>query len=630
MSNIRILPENLANQIAAGEVIERPASVVKELVENAIDAGATQISVQVEGNGTRLIRVIDNGIGMDQDDLLLSLERHATSKIRSIEELGAIRSLGFRGEALPSIASVSRLRITSRLKGQPLGAQVDVRFGRLVKVHDMGCSPGTTFEISDLFGNVPARKKFLKTAKTELSHVEEVIKNYALVTPDLGVSYTVNGKEVWQVPAAVDTPRQRAERMVGRGAVSLIEISGNEKGMGDDGQIIIAGYLVPPDAVVAASARLRSFVNGRMVRDRMINHAVGEGLQNYLMKGHRPVGVFFISVHPGTVDVNVHPTKQEVRFHNSSLVHDAISRAVSQAMAGYQRELKGEIFTPSSVQNDGGADHSAYPLNDAPVGFAVAESVALFKSKKDVRANSCYIPQKSAPVSQLPDEDNKPEDISGICISPSSSGEDVSVGSAVDLVKGEAAVGPLHYIGQVLATYLLCESDQGLLVIDQHAAHERLLFEKLKKQFVARKVSRQALLFPKVIECSLEEVGVLQRYSEDIEALGLDLQDFGDNSYVIKAVPAILGKSSPEEIMAGIFARFSKEASAKGGVRAEGVLADMACKSAIKAGQQLSAKEAEALLEQMIAADIFSHCPHGRPVVKRFSELDIKKWFYRG
>ncbi|HIJ79871.1 MAG: DNA mismatch repair endonuclease MutL, partial [Desulfobulbaceae bacterium] len=374
--------------------------------------------------------------------------------------------------------------------------------------------------------------------------------------------------------------------------------------------------LVPPDAEVAASARLRTFVNGRMVRDRMITHGVGEGLHNYLMKGHRPVGVFFISVPPETVDVNVHPTKQEVRFHNSRLVHDAIAAAVSQAMAAYQQRLKGEIFTPASVKKDiMPLAPSAYPVDDALVKPVTAEPVSLFKSRAVVDINPALPNKERAPLAS-PSEASAP-----------------SAGLAPPVIEDEAdktTLAPLRYIGQVLATYLLCESEQGMLAIDQHAAHERLLFENLKKQFAAGKVARQALLFPKVFECSLDEVAILRRYGDEIEALGLDLEDFGDSSYVIKAVPAILGKSSPEEILAGIFARFAKEAQGQAGVRAEGVLADMACKSAIKAGRQLSAREAEALIEQMMAADIFSHCPHGRPVVKRFSEQDLKKWFYRG
>lgn len=620
MSNIRILPETLANQIAAGEVIERPASVVKELVENGIDAGASRISIQIEGNGTRLIRVIDNGRGMDQDDVLLSLERHATSKIASIEELGAIRSLGFRGEAVPSIASVCRLRIISRLGSEPLGTQVDVRFGKLVKVHDMGCSPGTTFEVADLFGNVPARKKFLKSTKTELAHIEEVVRNYALVCPDIGFSYLVGGKAVFELPVASSGPAERVEQVLGRNKSPLISIA--EQGPEEIG---IAGFLVPPDAEVAAAARLRTFVNGRMVRDRMIGHAVAEGLQNYLMRGRRPVGVFYLTVPPESVDVNVHPTKQEVRFHRGNVVHDAIARAVRAAMTDYQAKLREDIFRPKPAPAQVAIPPEPRPQEYAPgksPGQTLREPAPLFAAESAVRPE----------VVPAVERGNAPRPAADAALPAAGSAPErpLAPGGQAGAVSEGQSLGFVRYLGQVLNTYLLCETDHGLLAIDQHAAHERLLFENLKRQFAARTVARQSLLFPKVVECSLEEIQILEQYGDEIGALGLAIEDFGGGSFVIKAVPAIVGRSAPEEILAGVLARFSEDTSRREGVRAEAVLSDMACKAAIKAGQSLEAAEVEALLAEMMGADIFSHCPHGRPVAKQFLGSDIKKWFYRG
>ncbi|MDT8335487.1 MAG: DNA mismatch repair endonuclease MutL, partial [Desulfurivibrionaceae bacterium] len=308
MSQIRILPENLANQIAAGEVVERPASVVKELVENSIDAGAAGLTVQVEGAGASLIRVIDDGRGMDQDDILLSLERHATSKLINVAQLNEIMTLGFRGEAVPSIASVSRLSITSRPLGAELGARVEVRFGKVVKVHEMGCRVGTVVEMRDLFGNVPARKKFLKTPRTELSHIEEVLRGYALARPELALDYFVNGREILAVPPVVGGGlEQRLKNLLGcdsRRSLATVGPASAENG------VKISGFLLPPDYFPSQSANLRAFVNGRPVRDRLITHAVAEGLRNFLMKGRRPAGVLFVDLPPAAVDVNVHPAKQ--------------------------------------------------------------------------------------------------------------------------------------------------------------------------------------------------------------------------------------------------------------------------------------------------------------------------------
>ena len=611
MSRIRILPENLANQIAAGEVVERPASVVKELLENAIDAGATQIGIQVEGDGTRLIRVIDDGSGMDQDDVLLCLERHATSKIASLAELGAIRSLGFRGEAVPSIASVSRVRITSRPLVQELGTQVDLRFGKVLKVHEMGGSPGTSFEVTDLFGNVPARKKFLKSTRTELAHIEEVVKNYALARPELGFSFAVDGRELLRLPSRLDTPRSRAERIFGKGGGALVEV---ERQAQDETEPGVWGYLLPPDAPVAG--RLRIFVNGRAIHDRLVTHAVNEGLQNYLMRGRGVGGVIFLDLPLASVDVNVHPTKQEVRFHKPSSVHQAVVAAVQAAMADHQQALKKEIFQVPVLGQDREQDKAISAKAYAPVlaipAPAAQEPLPLFATA------GVAVPPVLQPT---PDKGFFPE---GNCAAEQP--QPLAAGGE----ERAPALGGLRYLGQVLDTYLLCATENGLLAVDQHAAHERLLFETLKRQFANKKIARQTLLFPKVMECSLEELQILKQYAEEIRALGVEIEDFGGSSQVVKAVPAVLGRSSVEEVMAGIFARFGESGSGRSGVRAEEVLSDMACKAAIKAGQRLTATEAEALLGEMQRAEVFSHCPHGRPVAKNFTSHDIKKWFYRG
>ncbi|MEW6594088.1 MAG: DNA mismatch repair endonuclease MutL [Thermodesulfobacteriota bacterium] len=605
MSAIRILPEQLANQIAAGEVVERPASVVKELLENALDAGASQVTVQVEGNGTRLIRVIDDGRGMDHDDVLLSLERHATSKLTSAEQLHAITSLGFRGEAIPSIASVSRLTITSRQAESPLGTVAEVRHGTVVRVHEAGGAPGTTMEVRDLFGNVPARRKFLKSTATELSHIEETVKNYGLVRPEVGVNYTVDDRTVLQWPAGVDTLEGRTlrllDRRAGQGALLAVEGKGGADGLA------ITGYLLAPEEAPATGARLRIFVNGRVVKDRMIAHAVAEGLHNFLLVGRSPAGVLLLSIAPETVDVNVHPTKQEVRFRNGQAVHQAVASAVLESVVRFQEARKESLFGRATPPRPAPSP----PPRPSVSVTQVREPQPLFQSK---------------PPARMVREEQ--EDV--VCsLTPRFTQPHASepMAEAVEAPVQPATSSPLRLLGQVAECYLLCESEGGLLVVDQHAAHERLLFEELRQRYNAGNVARQQLLFPKVLECTLQERQILEENGPELQRLGLEVEPFGGDSFVVKAVPAIMGTTPPEEVVAAILTQLGEEG--RGSQRVEAVLASMACKAAVKAGQRLTPQEMEHLLRQMQEADIFSHCPHGRPVARRFTPDDLKKWFHR-
>lgn len=645
MSKIKILPEKLANQIAAGEVVERPASVVKELVENAIDANASHISVQVEGAGARLIRVIDDGEGMDQDDVLLCLERHATSKIIEEQQLGAIETLGFRGEAISSIASVSRLSITSRRSADTLGTKADVRFGQVMKVHETGCGHGTIMEVRDLFGNVPARKKFLKSAKTELFHVEEFVKNYGLVRPGLGVTYTINGKEVFNWPGQVDTLESRLKRLVGRHApLQLIAVDSALTGNDDQGRMRVFGYLFPLDYSSGISSRLRLFINGRVIRDRMISHAVAEGLHGFLMKGRRPVGAVFVEIDPASVDVNVHPAKQEIRFHKSNMAHQLIVQAVSQAMDRYQQEFKHSVFGPPKSSLQGNAvELNAVAHDEGGVKKSTFESLTkeptpLFATQTSAKKDNSFLPKITASVSEglsVPKPSGPPLLFVDECFQSSTdsvSNNESLPSEAIGRSFQTIDAGPLKPIGQALDSFIICEGAHGLVVIDQHAAHERLLFEKIKKQFAEQGIVRQSLLFPKVVEVSASEESVLRKYGREISCLGIDIREFGGNSFVVKAIPALMAGIPPEEIMAGIFEQFAsgpRETKLSDARRLENVFASMACKAAIKAGHSLKLEEIAQLLREMQEADTFSHCPHGRPVAKSFSGDDIKRWFYR-
>lgn len=620
MSEIKILPEDLANKIAAGEVVERPASVVKEFIENGIDANACNIIVEVEGGGTRLLRVIDDGVGMDSDDVLLCLERHATSKLKDAADLNAITTLGFRGEAVPSIASVSRLVITSKRPGAEFGTLAEVRYGQVRKVHEMGCSQGTVMEIRDLFGNVPARRKFLKTKRTELSHVEEVVICAALAHPEVGFRYYSDGQEVLSFAEGDSLEGRVAAILKQRRRGSLLEIAWQQHGA--DGEIAVHGWLLSPDETVGPAARLRLFVLGRPVRDRMISHAVNEGAHGFYMKGRRPAGVIMVSTPPGEVDVNVHPTKQEIRFHRSNVIHQAVVDAVRTGLEKYQDQVKKSLF--GAVQSRSVRPVSCRtrePLPNVPI--QQPSPAALFPpSQRGLAVSSDECGQGEANL------------VSGSHPRSSSAQNIPDFDEQSEVAKGETtlnpALGHITYIGQYQQSYILCASSEGLVVIDQHAAHERLLFEKLKKQLASHGVARQSLLFPEMVECTSAQAQALLKNHDEIVEMGLEIAEFGGETFVIKSVPSLLAQLGPLEIFTGILEKYvAPDLSTSRATRIEDILATMACKAAVKANHSLLPEEGAALVGQMLAADVFSHCPHGRPVYRLFSPDEVKKWFKR-
>ncbi len=620
MSLIKILPEDLANKIAAGEVIERPASVVKEFVENGLDAQARHITVEVEGGGTRLLRVIDDGVGMDADDVLLCLERHATSKVKEAADLHLITTLGFRGEAVPSIASVSRLVILSKREGAALGTLAEVRYGQVRKVHEMGGSQGTVMEVRDLFGNVPARRKFLKTKRTELAHIEEVVLCAALASPEVGFRLQVDGRQALSF-AAGDTLGQRLAAILGlKDTSSLLEIAWQQD---KEGEVAVHGWLLSPDKIVGPAARLRLFVLGRPVRDRMINHAVSEGAHGYFMKGRRPAGVLMVSAPLAEVDVNVHPTKQEIRFQRANLIHQAVAQAVRKGLESYQGQVKKALlgsFEPAPARQ-GAALRISEPCPASPTRPLQPASLYPLPAEKQAA-----IPGNSCPAEVVLRADYQPtpgagQGVQQQCRPPEAKERALS---------SPEGLGHISYIGQFQESYLLCASSAGLVIIDQHAAHERLLFEKLKKQLARQAVARQILLFPEMVECTPAQAHALQRYHDEISEMGLEIAGFGGESFVIKAVPSLLAHLGPVEVFTGIVERYvAPELSSSRARRLEDILATMACKGAVKAHHALWPEEGGALVEQMLAADVFSHCPHGRPVYRLFSADEVKKWFKR-
>ena len=619
MSKIRVLPEQLANRIAAGEVVERPASVVKELLENSLDAGADRIEIEIEGGGTRLIRVIDNGEGMDEDDVLLCLERHGTSKIRDDQDLEAISSLGFRGEAIPSISSVSRMTITSRQRSAALGTTAILNYGKLYKIHETGCTRGTVFEIRNLFGNTPARRKFLRTNRTEIGHIDELVKNYALAAPEVSFLLRIDDRQTLHLDSAQNLAQRLATVLHYSG--DFIEISHTEPGTTLPK---LSGYLIPPDHPLKGSARIKLLVNGRSVKDRMLAHGVAEGLRGFLMKGRSPSGLLHLHLSPAEVDVNVHPTKQEVRFRRSRDIHQLIVQAIQQAMHGYQQTLKSVFFTPSSaVPSHSPSSTKAQPYTPPPA----SPPQAGIRSEKQTYLQSAVTPQGAAPATAEPLAPPSPH-IKEQKHTPIQTQKTPAPQSI--LSRRESQGHGLKIIGQYDNLYIFCQSSEGLLVIDQHAAHERLLFEKLKEQFLKGAITRQTLLFPETVELSLADIRKVEQYGEEIDKMGFSVREFGGNAYVISAVPALGSHISPVKLFLDILEQFGSSSSSKQqGSFLEDILASMACKAAVKAGDSLPHEEIEALLNTMAKADLFSHCPHGRPVLKTFSHGDIKKWFHR-
>ena len=609
MAKIRILPEHLANQIAAGEVVERPASVVKELVENSLDAGADRIEVEIEGSGTRLIRVVDNGEGMDEDDVLMCFERHGTSKIARDDSVFEVKSLGFRGEAIPSIASVSTMNVVSRRRQDELGTAAFSSFGSIKKVHETGTTVGTAIEVKNLFGNTPARKKFLRTARTELSHIDDTVKSYALANPEVAFSLKVNGRQSFYFDQDHDQTRRLSHLLKYSGTFLKVD-SGPP---GPDG-IRVSGLLVPPESTQPVAGRLRLFVNNRVIKDRLLAHAVNEGLRSFMLKGRYPAGIIKVDLPPGSVDVNVHPAKHEVRFKDSRSIHRIVSETVRQTMLETQQPLREHIFSgtvpsePPRPTGEAEPMQTAHAQNDPhPPHPAHQESIYRLSSSPP----STFELAEETQNQSLPVQNAAPEAVPAEQASPAVQVENLVV------------VGSFHDL------YIFCRNGDNLIVIDQHAAHERLLYEDLKKQYLQGRIATQNLLFPVTLELTVYQSQLVESNLEALEAMGFSVRDFGATTWVLSGVPALAGSTSPQELFLDILERFGSESGSHGTDRLEHILSTMACKAAVKSGDVLSGEEIKALLKRMVRADLFSHCPHGRPVVKVFNPVEIKKWFHR-
>lgn len=572
MARIRRLSADLANQIAAGEVVERPASVVKELVENALDARATRVHVEIEQGGLALVRVTDDGIGMDAQDALLALERHATSKIAEEGDLFRLQTFGFRGEALPSIASVAKLRLLTRSQGSAEATEVVVEGGGSPRVGPVGAAEGTSVEARDLFFNVPARRKFLKTTGTEAAHISEVVLLAALSRPDASFFLVRDGRlaREW---LRVATRRERAAQ--------AMEGESLEMCLGERGPLRIEAHLAPPERARAGAVALHLLVNGRPIRDRQLARAVAQAYGSVLEPGRYPVGVVYVDVPPVQVDVNVHPQKSEVRFADARALFDAVTRELHQSLA--------RAFSLPALGGSRTASADPWrlaPAIDSPAPSSLGERQTL--------------PSPSSPRGPAEGE------------------------TTDGLFRSTRFYASLEFLAQVRATFLVCSGRDGLYILDQHAAAERVTFHKLRSAFASRSMAMQRLLLPEVIELNPTEMTLIEERAGDIATLGIEMRAVGPNAVAVHAVPMLLARAAPARIARDAVAELALASRRPFGEAADLVLATMACHGSIRAGDSVSHEEAVALMKALDDVDFAGHCPHGRPVVTRvgFDELE--------
>ncbi|HUT54660.1 MAG TPA: DNA mismatch repair endonuclease MutL [bacterium] len=613
-TKIKLLPEQVANQIAAGEVVDRPASVVKELIENSLDAGARRLMVEIEQGGRRLVRVADDGDGMGREDALLCLERHATSKIRRLADLFSIGTLGFRGEALPSIASVSDLTLVTREEDALAGVKVVVEAGVIKDVADAGVPRGTEVTVRRLFFNVPARRKFLKSVETEFSHVTTLVSNMALARPDVHVTLLHNGRVIFDLPGASDLSGRLRHALGADALHHLVPINQEHHAALGNGSLKVHGYISLPSYTRASTRSLHVFVNQRFVRDRLINHAVFEAYRGLVPKNRYPLVVLFIDLPPDAVDVNVHPAKHEVRFREQNAVHDAVMNTLLAALKNADRAGAAPVVDDETARPFRGT-RPGNPIMERPVepppAGGVADALQRYYRRMDGaegRETWTRHGESRAAAAKQPEGQGAPRP------------------------RGEPALefSELRVIGQAAGTFLLAESQDSLIIIDQHAAHEKVVYERLKQQFRDESLARQPLLFPATVELTYEEARRVEAHLDTLARLGLEVEPFGGNTVAVKALPALLSGADAARLLLEVVDRLEgPRGKAAVEERLDDVFAVMACHSVVRAHQVMSVEEIRSLLRAMEEAEFPGHCPHGRDVVVRIKFKDLGKWFGR-
>ncbi|HYA96173.1 MAG TPA: DNA mismatch repair endonuclease MutL [Terriglobales bacterium] len=654
MGRIHVLPEHVANKIAAGEVVERPASVVKELLENALDAGARRIRVQVEAGGKKLIQITDDGCGMVRDDALLAFERHATSKIRDADDLLNVATLGFRGEALPSIASVSRLRLETCAASQSAGTIIEIAGGRILKVEEAGLPAGTSVTVRDLFFNTPARKKFLKAESTELSHIASLVTHYALAHPDKHFELH-SATNAILIAAPVASRSERIYQVFGKetldqllpiaAAVRLEHVGlpepppwrrGEDYERPEPGEVRVTGFVSRPEIQKLNRNSIFVFVNGRLIRDRLMQHALTDAYRNILPPMVFPVVLLFLELPAGEVDVNVHPSKTEVRFRQQGFVHDFVRDSVRAALMKTRPvpQFTTEIHAQPTASQ--ALSPPITPHISTEDGFSLEPPPEPARNERlqfgegiEIRANAAVSVLAGAETqgpstrAQLASE---PRASLGMTVS----GECGGIIDAVHENGDGVSLASLAPLGQLRDSFILAVNGEGLWIIDQHVAHERVLFERVLRQRAAERVERQQLLMPLIIELTPSRQAIFSEISDELRRNGFEVEPFGSRTIAVKASPAGIDASDVERMLHELLDEVDRESQAINleRVRAR-IAASIACHAAIKVNTPLEKNKMEWLLKELARTECPMSCPHGRPVLLRYSVRDIQKAFKR-
>ncbi|NHF65458.1 DNA mismatch repair endonuclease MutL [Xanthomonas hortorum] len=617
---IRQLPDILINQIAAGEVVERPASVVKELVENALDAGATRVDIELEEGGVRLIRIRDNGGGIPPDELPLAVSRHATSKIASLDDLETVATLGFRGEALPSIASVSRFTLVSRRHDAEHGSALEIEGGRLGEVTPRAHAPGTTVEVRELFYNVPARRKFLRAERTELGHIEEWLRSLALARPDVELRVSHNGKPSRRYkPGDLYSDARLGETLGEDFARQALRVDHSGAGLR------LHGWVAQPHYSRASTDQQYLYVNGRSVRDRSVAHAVKMAYGDVLFHGRQPAYVLFLELDPARVDVNVHPAKHEVRFREARLIHDFVYRTLQDALAHTRAGAM-----PNSIGTEGASDTSA-----APNGVANTPSYGGATGSGGGTGYGNWTPSQT-PLGLRVDEARAA--YSALYAPPSGSAQQQSAamqtfsGTGLPATSQDSGVPPLGYaVAQLHGIYILAENAEGLIVVDMHAAHERIGYERLKNAHDSIGLHAQPLLVPMTLAVGEREADTAEREADTLASLGFEITRASPQSLHVRSIPALLANAEPEALLRDVLGDLREHGQSRRIATArDELLSTMACHGAVRANRRLTVPEMNALLRDMEATERSGQCNHGRPTWARFTLGEIDRWFLRG
>jgi DNA mismatch repair protein MutL len=605
-SRIRVLDELTADQIAAGEVVERPGSVVKELIENSLDSGATRVQLDIVAGGISRIRVLDNGSGIPQDQVELAFQRHATSKIQGLDDLDKVATHGFRGEALPSIASVSKLTIRTRTKDAVAGTLIRIEGGKVTKRQEVGCPVGTEVEVQDLFYNTPARLKFLKRESTEAGHAGEALVRLAAFRPDVAFTMTSGGRRIRDLPR-VEKTEERIGYMFG--GETLVRSHGSENG------VEVFSILGPPERARAGAGSLYSYVNGRFMRDKLLLRAVTQAFAGTLERGRYPVGVIALALPLGSYDINVHPQKTEIRFADPQAVLRAVVRVVGEmvkraAWAGEPSGAVGVADAGKEIEPTKEPYRPAGRLVPPPSDFAKASS----RSSSDFATPSISYGD--------PPPQGYGEASSGFSDSEASDNRSDSL----DIFTSEKKrFSDLTYVGQAKGLFLLLESEDDLVIIDQHAAHERITYERLREQLTNGRIPAQQLLIPHNVDLGPADAQRIVGLEKELGRLGLELTQSGPDRITVHAIPAELSDASPDRLLADMTIAIEQGREGSRGELEDKVLATMACHGSLRSGRTVNPEEAEALLNQMDKVDFAGHCPHGRPVLARIPWREIRR-----